>query len=215
MTRFTAALFASLLALGSAVFVSSAIASTGGPTGNTGTAAPLSILPSAGSDCASTTVITIPYGDCYQLYVPIEEAAKISHLCFDVFRADTQAGDVSDIGLAGPCTSGQTNCPLVADIGPTAMATAGSQCPAIVQGTVTLQPGVYSMLECNAANNVGATSAQFVSCSSGNRFSLWANTTNGVGVDESAAGQINSTIHVPTWAPSLAGTGTLGLIGGY
>lgn len=213
MTRIIAALLGLLLV--SAVFVSTNFASIGSPTGNTGTVAPLSILPSAGSDCASTTVITIPYGDCYQLYVPIEEAAKISHLCFNVFRADTQAGDVSDIGLAGPCTSGQSNCPLVADIGPTAMATTASQCLAITQGTVTLKPGVYSMLECNAANNVGVTSAQFVSCPTGNRFSLWASATNGVGVDESAAGQINSTIHVPTWTPSLAGTGTLGLIGGY
>lgn len=179
-------------------------------------AAPLTFLQSAGTDCA-TEMFNINYGTCWQVYAPIKHDVTISHLCYNVGQADATGGDVSDLGLIGPdCASGAAGCPLVADIGPTAMPSTGSQCTALRQGPVTLKAGRYWELECNAANNTGLTKAEFLSCTTGKARFGFRNTSNaGVSTDESAAGQIHSTVKAGTQTPGVFGDYEMALIGGY
>jgi hypothetical protein len=72
----------------------------------------------------------------FQNFAPV----VFANISYYVNTADTNASDYYDVGIYGPCTSGQTSCPLVAHIGSTNLTATGMFDAAISGGGVVYMP---------------------------------------------------------------------------
>lgn len=135
---------------------------------------------------ASVGTLTAVANQTFVVGVLIQWPLSVGHIRFNVGTFDNSA-NLYDIGFYNAAGT------LVADAGPASYTTAGRKSAAIVQGTVTLNPGLYYV------GFTGNASVLVISAyTSGNLLWVFGSNAN---VAASVGGQLPSPITPPTATP--------------
>lgn len=161
-----------------------------------------SVLWSQAGGSTSTNLITFGVNAIKVTAMVVSVPIKVSNIEYIIGTPDTSGTNLYDVGIYGPCTSGQSNCPLVTHIGATAgssfSASTGAHNLALIGAPVSIASGRYYWATTCSAGCTAAISG----LTGANMAWISASTAS---TSTSSGGVLPATIIVPTDSPGAVG----------